>query len=287
VTTDCGVGADDQWALAHVALSAELDLRGVVTTHSGEFPLLAAPAAESSARVARDVLAQMGLAPAAPVWAGSSTPLRSKTEPRGNPGVEFILRESRVYGSGRRMAVVVIGAATDVASALIIDPSLASRVEIIAMGFNRWPEGGDAFNVRNDPKAWQVVLESGAPVTVGDAEVTTRQLRMTRERAKEIGSGGGGRGRYLADLFVRWVDESTGLAELLGDRHSLPLWDQVAVAHLLGLTRAEVRPRPRLRDDLSFEHPAGVAANVTWITSIDTEKLWRDLSAKLAAAAQR
>ena len=34
LTTDIGAETDDQWALAHLALSPEFDLRGIVTTHA-------------------------------------------------------------------------------------------------------------------------------------------------------------------------------------------------------------------------------------------------------------
>jgi hypothetical protein len=50
LTTDIGTEVDDQWALAHLALSADLDLKGIVTTHA---PNLAAPAAETSANYSR------------------------------------------------------------------------------------------------------------------------------------------------------------------------------------------------------------------------------------------
>jgi hypothetical protein len=43
LTTDIGADMDDQWVLAHLVLSAELDLRGVVTTHTGSYPARAGP----------------------------------------------------------------------------------------------------------------------------------------------------------------------------------------------------------------------------------------------------
>ncbi len=58
LTTDCGADMDDQWTLAHLVLSSEIELRGVVTTHA---PNLAAPAAETAARVVAEVLDHLGL----------------------------------------------------------------------------------------------------------------------------------------------------------------------------------------------------------------------------------
>ena len=68
---------------------------------------------------------------------------------------------------------------------------------------------------------------------------------------------------------------------LSGAPGTVPIWDEVTVAFLLGLTRQEVRPRPRLRDDLSFDHerPRGT---ITWITAIDADRLWTDLASSLS-----
>src|SRR4051794_22277827 len=93
LTTDCGADMDDQWAIAHLALSPEFDLRAIVTTHTGKYPNLPPLAAESSARCARDVLANIppGAKPA--IIPGSSVPLSSRS-PLRNAGVDRILSES-------------------------------------------------------------------------------------------------------------------------------------------------------------------------------------------------
>jgi inosine-uridine nucleoside N-ribohydrolase len=87
LTTDCGADMDDQWALAHLALSPEFDVRAVVTTHTGKFPVFPAPAAEGTAKVARDVLAHMPLRSRPVVIAGSSVALSSRSALL-NEGVE-------------------------------------------------------------------------------------------------------------------------------------------------------------------------------------------------------
>ena len=258
LTTDIGADMDDQWVLAHLVLSAEFDLRGVVTTHTGSHPVLAAPAAASSARVAREVLDHLPLPKRPKVIAGSSDPLRAKAEPRLGQGVDFILRESRGFNRTRPLTVLVIGAATDVASALLADPTLAERIEIIAMAFSKWPEGDDLFNVKNDVKAWQVLLESPAPIVIADSAVALDHLRMTRERARTLFEERGKPGRYLAGLLVGWLERQENLIQMVtGDRNTWPVWDEATVAYLLGLTKTEVHPRPRLRDDL-------IIADSTW-----------------------
>src|SRR5262249_51524215 len=155
----------------------------VVTTHA---PGLPAPAAEASARSARAVLDRLPLRERPPVLAGSSHPLSAPGRPEPNPGVDFLMARAREHSASDRLVVLIIGAPTDVASALLIDPTLADRVEIVAMAFDSWPRGGDPFNVRNDVRAWQVVLASRAPLAVGDVAATRRELAMTREKARAL-----------------------------------------------------------------------------------------------------
>lgn len=278
LTTDCGADMDDQWALAHLALSPEIELRGVVTTHAFGLP---EPAAEFTARTARDVLSHLPSTTTPPVIAGSSIALADKTRPLSNPGVEFLLKQSQGFSRKRRLTVLVIGAATDVASALLTDASLGDRIEIVAMGFNGWPAGGDEWNIKNDPKAWQVLLESRAPITVGDATVTKRDLGMTAAHARELFGERGDSGRYLLKIFTDWLEKHPDIAQ----NGTWPIWDEVTTAYLLGFTRSETHPRPTLDDKMQFvpSSKAGSARIITWVTAIDAARLWDDFTRKLDA----
>jgi inosine-uridine nucleoside N-ribohydrolase len=202
--------------------------------------------------------------------------------------VDFILKESRGFNRGRPLTVLVIGAATDVASALLADPSLSERIEIVAMAFSQWPAGGDLFNVKNDVKAWQVLLESPAPIVVADSAVALDHLRLSRERVQSLLGDRGKPGRYLASLLTDWLERQGNLVQMVTrDRNSWPVWDEATVAYLLGLTTTEAHPRPRLRDDLKFDHPAAEQTSgqtFRWVTWINSEKLWEDFGRKLDRA---
>lgn len=282
LTTDCGADVDDQWVVTHLAVAPEVVLRGIVTTHA---PNLPAPAAEASARAVREVFDHLPLAcaPHPPVFAGSSVPLDADGQARNNPGVQFLREAARGFSAKQRLAVLVIGAATDMASALLLDPTLAGRVEIIAMGFDGWPDGGDPWNVKNDPRAWQILLRSPVPVTVGDAKVTARDLAMTRAQAHTLLDSRGVAGEYLADLLDAWLARDPKFVQsVTGRPDAWPIWDAVAVAHLLGLTTTETHPRPVLRDNLRFAPGAGGA--ISWVTTIDAPRVWAHFAANLDRA---
>lgn len=281
LTTDCGAETDDQWALTHLAVSPRVDLRVVVTGHApGLTP-------ERSSRTAREVLDRLPAARRRPVVPGSARPMGPGGGAVPGPGVDAILNACRDGTPDRRVALVVIGAATDAASALLTDPTLADRVELVTMAFNGWPGGGDPWNVKNDPAAWRVLLASRAPLVVGDAAVCKRHLVVSESDAVERLGGRGPRADGLVADLRAWVRKEPKLCEAeSGSATAWPIWDEVTVAHLLGLTKTEDHPRPALRDDLSFDH-AGGRGTLRWVTAVDSEALWRDLSVHLRATSSQ
>jgi inosine-uridine nucleoside N-ribohydrolase len=219
------------------------------------------------------------------VEAGSSQGLAARDTAIRNKAVELLLEKTRDGTPERRVVIAAIGAVTDIASVLISDPSLANRVEIVAMGFESWPNGGDPWNVKNDVMAWQVLLDAPVPIVVGDCAVTNVSLRMSSEEAsRRLVPHGGWLSGALCVALGTWLVAHPELAErTTGSRESWPIWDEVIVAHLLGMTEIDEHPRPALRDNLTFDHgrPNGT---IRWVRSIDSERLWSDLAENLSRA---
>ena len=280
LTTDCGAEMDDQWALAHLLLSTELDLRAVITTHASSIRFSSATSAQKAAEVVQHVLPAR--VSSLPVVAGSAAPLQDAKTPRENAGVDLLLRLSRDFSESRRLIVFAIGASTDVASAILKDSSIANRITLVAMGFDDWPGGGDVFNVKNDPLAWQVILNSDVPLVVGSSAVTKRGLRLTRAEAAALMRSRGATGEYLYSLFDDWLEREPKLVAQVVAPEAWVIWDEVVVAYALGLARGHQVPRPQLQPDLSFSHP-DTTKRITWLAEIDTEQVWRDFTRKIDA----
>ncbi len=280
LVTDCGVEVDDQWALTHLLLSPEIDLRAVVTTHASSIGFSSASSAKAAAEVVARALPAG--APRPPVVQGADLPLQDATTPRKSAGLEELLRISRGFSSAHRLVVFVTGAATDLASAILQDPSIASRISVVAMGFDDWPGGRDGFNVKNDPAAWRVLLGSDVPLVVGSGAVTTRGLRLTRAEAKALMLPHGPVGQYLCSLLDDWLTKQASLVAQLVAPETWVIWDEVVVAYALGMARGNEVPRPALQADLSFSHPQ-TSRRITWLSEIDTDRFWRDLTKKIDA----
>ena len=280
LSTDVGNEIDDQWAVAYMLLSPEFDVLGIV---SAQAPTVSPPSAHTTYLVLLDeVENRLKMVTYPPLFEGSSLPLADIKTARLNAGVEFIVQSSKSFSKDNRLTVFTIGAATDVASAILNDPSIVDRIQVVAMGFNSWPKGGDEYNVLNDINAWQVILQSDAPVVVGSADVCTANLALTLDQARDLVSKQGPVGEWLWEEFL--AQYYRHVKPIRKDDFSKPMiiWDIITMAHTLGMATQAVYPRPTLRDDASFEHPQ-TNKTITWITAVDEKRLWADFVAKLDA----
>ncbi len=280
LSTDVGNEIDDQWAITYMLLSPSFDVQAILSAHG---PSLPDPSAHVTYEILLDLVERrLGMLTHPPLFEGSSLPLADDRTPIDNPGVDFIIETSKNFSSDHRLVVLTIGAATDVASAILKDPTIVNRISVVAMGFTSLTEGGHEYNVENDPRAWQVILDSNVPVTIGAGDVCRKDLSMSFDHAKDLLSKRGPVGAWLWDEYQVWYFRN--IKPLRKNDFSKPwiIWDNVVMAFEQGMTTQEQIPRPRLADNLSFEK-TNTNKTITWITGIDSKRLWSDFVQKLDA----
>lgn len=277
LSTDVGNEIDDQWAIAYMLVNPAFDVLGIVSAHA---PSLPAPSAHATYLVLKDeVERRLGMSVHPALFEGSSLPLADNQTPRPNSGVDFMVQASKRFSKDHRLDVLTIGAATDVASAILTDPTIAERIRVVAMGFRNLTDAKE-YNVENDPRAWQVILDSSAPVSIGSGEVCQRDLALSFVAAKKLISGHGPVGAWLWDEYQAWYFRF--VKPLRVDDFSKPwvIWDTVVLAFEQGMTTEKTIARPRLTNALGFEQ-VNTKDTITWITSIDASRMWADFLAKL------
>ncbi len=278
LSTDVGNEIDDQWAITYLLVNPVFDVEGIISAHA---PSLPDPSAHATYEILKDVVERrLGLATHPPLFEGSSLPLPDSKTPRLNSGVNFILETSKRFSQENRLVVLTIGAATDVASALLQDPSVADRINVVAMGFKNLTEAGKEYNVQNDPVAWRVILDSNVPVTIGSGDVCQRDLALHFDEAKKLISEHGSIGAWLWNEYQAWYFRA--VKPLRENDFSKPwvIWDIITLAHEQGMTTQKSIPRPRLGTDLSFV-PGQPGKTITWITSVNSAQLWPTFIEKL------
>ena len=139
-----------------------------------------------------------------------------QTAPAPMRAAEFIADAVRARPGA--VTVVAIGPCTNVATALLLDPAVATGVaEIVVMGGALDRRGlvnpAVELNVGYDPEALAVVLASGAPVTLVPLDVTTRTL-LTPSHLDRLAAVDRPLHRFLAATtrpWLRFAMEARGL----------------------------------------------------------------------------
>jgi purine nucleosidase len=279
LSTDVGNEIDDQWAITYLLTNPDFDVQGIVSANA---PSLPDPSAHGTYLVLLDVVERrLGMTVHPPLLEGSSMPLGDNKTPRPSEGLDFIVETAKHYSRENPLTVLTIGAATDVASAILRDPGITDRMRVVAMGFKDLSKnGGKEYNVQNDPRAWQVILASNVPVTIGSGDVCRANLSLGFDEAARMISGHGAVGAWLWREYEGWYFSHVKPLRVNDFSKPWVIWDIITLAYVEGMTEQKNVPRPTLGDDLSFE-PGQKGGEATWITKVDSARLWKDFLQKL------
>ena len=272
LSTDVGNEIDDQWAITYLLLQPRFHVLGVMSAHA---PTITAPAGHTSYRILVDVVEnRLGMSTHPPLIEGGSLPLENAKTARSSPAVKFLVETSRPFSKDNRLTVLMIGAGTDVASAILTDPTIVERIRVIQMGFTD-EQGGNEFNIANDVHAVQAILDSNVPLVVGPGKVCRASLSLTFDQAREMLASRGVIGAWLWEEYQAWYFRFVKPLRVNDFSKPWVIWDDITLAYVLGMTTQHTLPRPRLRDDMTFEQ-IKTDQTVTWVTDVDEQRMWTD-----------
>jgi len=230
IDTDIGDDIDDALALALALTSPEVDLRAVTTVFGD---------VATRTRLALKLLAAYGR-PDIPVGTGRGAPLMGPPpthtpnqaivleegeelpEPSGHPADELIRRTA--HEAAGRLVIITIGAMTNMALALLREPRLARQARLIVMGGVVGQQLAE-WNIRCDPEAARICLESGIPTTLVGLDVTMK-CQMGEADVNALAA----RGTAATALLDAMVGAWSGSADGQRRRKCPILHDPLAVA---------------------------------------------------------
>ncbi len=179
-----------------------------------------------------------------------------------------------------RLVVVVNGAITNVASALLIDPSIADDIVVVWTSAypSFWPHPNNSFNLVQDVDAARVVFDSGAPIVYIPGYFVGEKLRVTLPEMREYVEGKGELGEFLFELYL-----TLGSPE---DIRSKVLWDMVTIGYLLDPTIFDERQVAPMTLDEDRRWVPGAGMPVIEPVDLDRDRVFADFYARLAAQAE-
>ncbi|MEL7116140.1 MAG: nucleoside hydrolase [Pseudomonadota bacterium] len=245
IIIDTDPGQDDAVAILLALASPEIEVLGI-TAVAGNVPLAL------TARNARVVCELAGRADVK-VFAGCDRPLRhelvtaeyvhGKTgldgitlpEPKmalqDQHGVDFIIETLRAAPEGT-VTLCPLGPLTNIATAFERAPEIAQRVEEIVLMGGAYFEVGNVtpaaeFNIYVDPEAADIVMKSGAKITMCPLDVTHKVL-TTEPRVEALRSLG-----HVGEVVASWTDFFERFDMEKYSSPGAPLHDPTVIAYLI------------------------------------------------------
>ncbi|WP_304584730.1 nucleoside hydrolase [Acutalibacter muris] len=226
--TDTYNEIDDQFALSYLMRSPELHTKAI---YAAPFFNENSSGPEDGMLKSYDEIFKVLklLGERAEVYKGSPAYLPDEHTPVVSPAAEDLCRRAKEYRPERPLYVVAIGAITNIASAILMDPSITDRIVVAWLGghgldFHDTKE----FNLIQDVAAARVVMGSGAPFVQLPCYGVVSAFSTSRPELEYWLKGK----NPLADYLCRNTIEAAE-SYAAGTAWSRIIWDVTAVAWLL------------------------------------------------------
>ncbi len=163
------------------------------------------------------------------VYKGSRTYLPDESTPVMSEAAEHLVALAREYTPEDPLYIVAIGAITNIASAILLDPDIINRTVLVWLGGNdkTWPNNTE-FNLFQDVAGARVVFDSGIPLIQLPCMGVASAFYTTKHELAYYLKGKNALCDYLYEYTVRDTEA------FVGDRlWSRIIWDVTAIGWLL------------------------------------------------------
>ena len=229
--TDTYNEIDDQYALAYLVRSEkECRIRAITAAPFWSDPVWKRPVRSSSPEDGMErsydeilrVLALMGRQDLNPlVFRGSRSYLPGPLTPVHSEAAEKIIEISREYSAARPLYVICLACLTNIASALLLDPTLRERIVVVWLGGHAHHFGTcDDFNCRQDMHASRLVFACGVPVVQLPLFGVISHFSFCKPELESLLRGKNALCYYLIDSTFEFAKKKFDY-----EHWSKPLWD--------------------------------------------------------------
>lgn len=225
--TDTYNEVDDQFAVAYALLAPE-KLR-VEALYAAPFFNNRSTGPEDGMEKSYDeivrILGRLDRSPDGFVYKGSRSYLPAKETPVTSEAAEDLIARALAPRNGP-LYVLAIGAITNVASAILLQPEIIKHIVVVWLGGqpHTWPTARE-FNLQQDVPASQVILDSGVPFVHIPCKNVAEHLTTTKAELEAHVAGNGPLADFLYETLCGYHDDHFAWAKVI--------WDISTVAWLL------------------------------------------------------
>ncbi len=190
---------------------------------------------------------------------------------------DLVERAMRHPESEAPLYVVAIGAITNVASAILLEPEIIKRIVVVWLGGHafHWPHTRE-FNLWQDVWAARVIFDSGVPLAQIPVMGVCSHLHTTIPEVERYVAGWGAIGDYLVGIIKGYHEDHFAWSKVI--------WDIAAVAYLLdeAWTPTHLVHSPIVTDQGTWSFDAGRHL-IRSVYHVQRDLIFRDLFTKLAS----
>lgn len=282
--TDAYNEVDDQYAIAYLLRSGEkLRTRAI---YAAPFlnALVESPAEgmEKSYEELQKILGMLG--ERVPTLRGSTAFLTDEQTPICSDAAKDLAARAEQYSPDHPLYVVAIGAITNVASAILLNPKVAENTVVVWLGGHaRHYHDTAEFNMREDIAAARVVFGSGVPLVQLPCRGVVSEFRVSEPELRHWLEGRGALADYLVEYTVATAERYAA-----GTAWTRVIWDVTAVAWLLNDGDRFLRSQILQTQMPTYDHQYAAVENalpMAYVYSVNRDALMTDLFRKLTARA--
>ncbi len=298
IDNDFGGDPDGLFQLVQHLLSPSVEIRGIIGSHlrAGDGFDPSKETAANAKKKIEEVLSIMNLSKTYPVYQGSNFALENDSTGQNSDAANAIVKEAMRDDTNQPLYVVCGAGLTDIASAYLLEPKIASRLTLIWIGGPEYPELATPppgytsleYNLAIDIKAGQVVFNKSAIPIWQIPRNVYRQVMMPYSSLLLKVKTQGKIGEYLASNIERIMKMGIKYNFNVGETYIVGDSPLVLLTALQSSFEPDpsssfyvLRPSPIINNQGIYEvnHKG---RNIRVYTQLDVQLLFEDLYAKLA-----
>lgn len=213
-----------------------------------------------------------------PVYRGSESYLAAPYSPVNSEAAHNLVERAMACDPAHPLYVVGIGAITNIASAILMEPRIIERIVVVWLGGHAidWHDTRE-FNLEQDLHASRVILDSGVPLMLIPCMGVASNLRTTLSEVRDYVLPSGAIGAYLYETYKNCKDDHFA--------YSRVIWDISVIAWLNQSNSVPSRliPSPRISADCRWSVDS-TRHLIRCASYIDRDAVFHDLFTKLKIA---
>jgi purine nucleosidase len=172
-----------------------------------------------------------------PVYRGSTSYLQLEGQPVESEAARNLVERAMASDPSDPLYVVAIGAITNVASALLMEPRIVERIVLVWLGGNalHWMDTRE-FNLEQDLHASRIIFDCGVPLVLVPCMGVATHLQTTLSEMRDYLKEEGPIGKYLYETYMNCKENHYGYSRVIWDISVIawlnnPEWCPSALVH--------------------------------------------------------